>query len=225
MPTQRLSVCPSCWTKESTIEAGLLHSWTLGKNQEAMSYRAGLQREQANMTASIEKAIGEKLDVAWNPAWRPISFPLMWPMGRFSKFRGASGVKDVILETRYEPQESTTDATAEPNMLISAQMTGTNRAWESSYTGAGSRIAIIDIRSDTDHQSLIPLSLAVALAEDPGYAGMDYEEYLKALDVLDEEGDHRGPAEAERFRPVQRSHASDLYINPKAPFGFCYIDK
>ena len=51
--------------KESTIEAGF-STMDIGKNQEAMSYRAGLQREQANMTASIEKAIGEKLDVAWS---------------------------------------------------------------------------------------------------------------------------------------------------------------
>ena len=52
--------------KESTIEAGFSHygHW---ENQEAMSYRAGLQREQANMTASIEKAIGEKAGCGMEP--------------------------------------------------------------------------------------------------------------------------------------------------------------
>lgn len=114
--------------KESTIEAGF-STMDIGKNQEAMSYRAGLQREQANMTASLEKAIGEKLDVAWNLTLAANIISANVAYGKIQQIRELPGVKDVILETRYEPQESTTDATAEPNMLISAQMTGTNRAW------------------------------------------------------------------------------------------------
>lgn len=210
--------------KESTIEAGF-STMDIGKNQEAMSYRAGLQREQANMTASIEKAIGEKLDVAWNLTLAANIISANVAYGKIQQIRELPGVKDVILETRYEPQESTTDATAEPNMLISAQMTGTNRAWESGYTGAGSRIAIIDTGLDTDHQSFDPLSLAVALAEDAGYAGMDYEEYLKALDVLDEEEITEALPKLNASARYSGLTASDLYINLKAPFGFCYIDK
>ena len=48
--------------KASTIDAGF-STMNIADNQAAMTYRAGLQREQANMTASIEKALGEKLDV------------------------------------------------------------------------------------------------------------------------------------------------------------------
>lgn len=98
-------------------------------------------------------------------------------------------------------------------------------AWESGYTGAGSRIAIIDTGLDTDHQSFDPLSLAVALAEDAGYAGMDYEEYLKALDVLDEEEITEALPKLNASARYSGLTASDLYINLKAPFGFCYIDK
>ena len=81
------------------------------------------------MTASIEKALGEKLDVAWNLTLAANLISANVTYGQIEQIKQVRGVKDVILETRYEPQESTTDATAEPNMLISAQMTGTNRAW------------------------------------------------------------------------------------------------
>ncbi len=210
--------------KASTIDAGF-STMNIADNQAAMTYRAGLQREQANMTASIEKALGEKLDVAWNLTLAANLISANVTYGQIEQIKQVRGVKDVILETRYEPQESTTDATAEPNMLISAQMTGTNRAWESGYTGAGARIAIIDTGLDTDHQSFDPLALAVALAEDAGYANMDYEEYLKAIDVLDEEEIAAALPKLNASKRYAGLTASDLYINLKAPFGFCYIDK
>ena len=85
--------------KESTIEAGF-STMDIGKNQEAMSYRAGLQREQANMTASIEKAIGEKLDVAWNLTLAANIISANVAYGKIQQIRELPGVKDVILETR-----------------------------------------------------------------------------------------------------------------------------
>ena len=71
-------------------------------------------------------------------------------------------------------------------MAVSTQMTGTNLAWQSGYTGAGMRVAIIDTGLDWDHQSMDPDALAVALAEDAGYDDMEYEDYLAAIDVMDE---------------------------------------
>ena len=60
----------------------------------------------------------------------------------------------------YTSQEAVTDAADKPNMAIATGMTGTNLAWQAGYTGAGSRVAIIDTGLDTDHQSMDPDALA-----------------------------------------------------------------
>ena len=204
-----------------------LSTAALAVSPQMQQTRQSLEANQAALARRISNQVlgGEPLDVVWNLTLAANIISANVAYGKIQQIRELPGVKDVILETRYEPQESTTDATAEPNMLISAQMTGTNRAWESGYTGAGSRIAIIDTGLDTDHQSFDPLSLAVALAEDAGYAGMDYEEYLKALDVLDEEEITEALPKLNASARYSGLTASDLYINLKAPFGFCYIDK
>ena len=69
----------------------------------------------------------------------------------------------MVLETRYEPQTATTSAVDKPNMLVSANMTGAVQVWESGYTGAGTRVAIIDTGLDTDHQSFDPGALVATL--------------------------------------------------------------
>ena len=86
--------------------------------------------------------------------------------GQIAAISQVPGVKQVVLETRYEPQEAVTDAADKPNMAIATGMTGTNLAWQAGYTGAGSRVAIIDTGLDTDHQSMDPDALAHALQED-----------------------------------------------------------
>ena len=59
----------------------------------------------------------------------------------------------------------------------------------------------------------------MALAEDAGYAGMDYEEYLKALDVLDEEEITEALPKLNASARYSGLTASDLYINLKAPLA------
>lgn len=51
--------------KESTLDAGF-STENIANNHAAMAYRAGLEQNQANMQAKIEKTTGEKLDVVWN---------------------------------------------------------------------------------------------------------------------------------------------------------------
>ena len=76
--------------------------------------------------------------------------------GQLASISRIPGVRKVVLETRYEPQTATTSAVDKPNMLVSANMTGAVQVWESGYTGAGTRVAIIDTGLDTDHQSFDP---------------------------------------------------------------------
>lgn len=59
----------------------------------------------------------------------------------------------VYVEDRYDPAVVNTELEADPNMSTSSSMIGTSAAYASGYTGAGSRIAVIDTGIDTDHQS------------------------------------------------------------------------
>ncbi|MFR8332704.1 MAG: hypothetical protein ACLU9S_10405 [Oscillospiraceae bacterium] len=54
--------------------------------------------------------------MAWNLTLAANLISANVTYGQIEQIKQVRGVKDVILETRYEPQESTTDATAEPNM-------------------------------------------------------------------------------------------------------------
>ncbi len=104
-----------------------------------------------------------------------------------------------------------------PNMLVSANMTGAVQVWESGYTGAGTRVAIIDTGLDTDHQSFDPGALVHALAEDAQLAGMSYEEYLAHVDVLDEDELAEKLPQLNVAERNPELTAEDLYFNLKAP--------
>ena len=57
-----------------------------------------------------------------------------------------------VHEQRYYPDRSAEKLATQPNMATSSSMIGTNVAYETGYTGAGTRIAVIDTGIDTDHQ-------------------------------------------------------------------------
>lgn len=218
--------------KASTLEAGY-STQSIADNAAAMAYRAGLQTDQAGLTAKVEKATGEKLEVVWNLTLAANVISANVEYGQIEAIEKIPGVKEVILETRYEPQESVTDAVDRPNMAIATGMTGTNLAWQAGYTGAGSRVAVIDTGLDTDHQSVDPDALAYALQEDAEKAGKSYETYLASLDVMDEaevaeilaKTDASGQPILNAAKRVSDLQASDLYRNLKIPFGFNYVDK
>lgn len=72
--------------KESTLDAGF-STENIANNHAAMAYRAGLEQNQANMQAKIEKTTGEKLDVVWNLPWLPTRFPPMWSTVKSRKLK------------------------------------------------------------------------------------------------------------------------------------------
>lgn len=59
-----------------------------------------------------------------------------------------------------------TPRTGGPHMSTSAEMIGSSAAYAAGLTGAGTRIAVIDTGTDTDHQSFDAAAFAYALAED-----------------------------------------------------------
>ena len=80
-----------------------------------------------------------------------------------------------MIETRYEPAVVEQDLETDPNMATSSEMIGSGLAWASGYTGAGSRVAIIDTGIDTDHQSMDADAYWYSLQQQAKEAGVDFE--------------------------------------------------
>ena len=209
--------------KKSTLEAGYSTAG-IAQNTAAMSYRNSVETAQKALTASIERTLGEKLDVRWNLTLAANAISANVEYGQIAKIEQIPGVQKVVLETRYEPQEAATGADAEPNMTVATDMTGTNVAWQSGYTGAGSRIAIIDTGLDIKHQSMDPEAFHHALEENARKAGMSYADYAAGLNLLDTK---QIAAVLDSLHVTERVQfpAESFYINEKVPFGFCYVDE
>ena len=135
------------------------------------------------------------------------------------------GVAAVYLEPSYTDPEEQQEQVAEPNMSTAVEMTGAGNVWAAGYTGAGSRIAIIDTGIAPDHQSFNEAAWIYALAKSAEFAGQSLESYMETLDLLDI---------AELQSVFDRLHvaenhpdltAEDLYISGKLPFGYNYAEK
>ncbi|MBQ6116938.1 MAG: S8 family serine peptidase [Oscillospiraceae bacterium] len=171
-------------------------------NPGAVAYRASLKHQQEVVTARIEKAIGRSIEVKWNLtlAMNVISANVRY--GDIAAIRNVSGVKSVELENRYEPQP------AETNTAVTTEyMVGAKGLWDIGYTGAGSRVAIIDTGTDQDHVSFDPEALEYALAEDGGdYNLLTWEEISGIASQLNV------------------SVTEEVYKNTKIPYAYNYID-
>ena len=212
--------------KESTVEAGF-STQGIGSNTAAMQYREGLQKDQTAATASIEKNAlgGEKLDVVWNLTLAANIISANVPYGKLEAIAEVPGVKAVVLETRYEPAVVTKpEGEVSPNMAVSTQMNGTNTVWDMGYTGAGTRIAIIDTGLDTDHQSFSPEAFDYAIAENAAKEGLSAEAYRKQKNFLDAEEIAGVMSQLNASRRYPAATAEDFYFSTKVPFGYNYID-
>lgn len=211
--------------KQSTLDKGFSMQ-SFSANSTAVSYRQELKAEQENVTAAIEKTTGEELDVQWNLTLTANIISAYVPYGQIEEILGVEGVADVVLETRYEPCVVEENPVYDPNMGTSSAQIGSAAAWAEGYTGAGSRIAVIDTGIDTDHQSFAASGYEYSLAERAEELNMTTEEYMDSLDlltveeidsVLEELNVHSSSYSA-------NATAAELYKTSKIPFGYNYID-
>lgn len=207
----------------STIAAGYATAG-IADNKAAMAYRADLQANQKSVEKAIAKATGEELDVVWNMTLAANMISANVKFGKIAEIEKVPGVAEVIVETRYEPAVYSVGGD-KPNMTVSSQMTGANTAWQSGYTGAGTRIAIIDTGLDTDHQSFNNDAFKYALAEDAKAAGMTYDEYVAKKDLLDAAEIASVLEKLNAYSMNNTITAEDLYRNEKVAYGFSYIDR
>ena len=204
--------------KASTISAGF-ELKGIGTNVSAMSYRQKLESEQTALQNTIERQVlqGQKLDVVWNLTLAANLISANVPRWAISEIAGLKGVKSVTEENRYAPDVVSVGGEYTTDMAVSGQMTGATAAWLEGYTGAGSRVAVIDTGLDTDHQSFSPEALLHAIEQTGKTVSlMDSTDIAPVLTQLN--------AYKYMVSKGQTLSAHDLYFNAKTPYGFNYVD-
>ena len=210
---------------QSTLEAGF-PAQAIAANADAMAYRSGLEKEQIAVTAKIEAAIGQELDVAWNLTLAANLISANVEYGRIDEIRAVPGVVEVIEENIYYPDVASSE-TVDPNMSTSDEMIGSAAAYAAGYTGAGRRIAVIDTGIDTNHQSFDGAALEYSLGLLAQEAGVSTDEYIGSLDLLDLE-EIKSVLSQLNIAPIMEANgftAEELYYSTKIAFGFDYADR
>ena len=191
-------------TQPSALDAGYPMTG-IGTNGAAIAYRNDLLSQQQAVTAAIESATGRPLSVKWNMTLALNAVSAWVRVGDIKTIETVPGVRSVVRENQYEPQ---TDDAAEPNTANTSQfMVGATAAWANGYTGAGSRIAIIDTGLDTAHQSFNADAFDHAIAE---------VRQTKAVDLLER-------SEVSGLAGQLHSRSSN-YISTKIPYAYNYVD-
>ncbi len=190
-------------------------------NTAAQDHRASLQSKQEQLADTISKQVlkGKKLDVVWNLTLMANAISANVAYGDLAAIEKLPDVEKVYVETVYYPQ------TAEKNNIVAQEMTGANVAQNAyGYTGAGTRIAVIDTGTDTDHQSFSAAGFEYALALNAAEQGLSYEEYLSSLDLMDAADIAAVLPQLNATRRYAGLTAEDLYLSTKLPFNFNYVD-
>ena len=189
---------------KSTIDQGY-EMQGIAENSSAKAYRDKLRRQQETMQQKIEQAIGHELNVKWNLTLLVNAISVEIPYKDIVVIQRMDGVKSVEPEIRYEAPND--DLPAEPmTSNTSKYMVGASTAWDAGYTGAGSRVAIIDTGLDTTHVMFSETPFNYAINE----AGASSELFTQAqLNALSD----------------QLNTKSNHYISAKVPYAYDYIDK
>ena len=183
--------------------------------EPAAAYRRSLRQEQDRTQARIEAALGTSLEVKWHLTLAANLISAQVRYGDIARIRAVPGVRAVFPENRYEAPVGLEGEQAEPNTANSASaMVGALETWAEGYTGAGSRIAVIDTGLDLSHQSLNEEAFQYALSQTGKSVSLfTQSELAELLPQLN--------AYAELSA---KPSAAELYRSAKVPFGFNYVD-
>ncbi len=206
---------------DSVVEAGYAAN-AIAEDAEAADYRQQLSEQQQAVIADIQREAldGRELDVVWNLTLATNLISANVPRSALDEIAAMDGIKTVVEETRYEPQVFSVGGTYEPQMAVSGQMTGSQQAWQYGFTGAGTRVAVIDTGLDTDHQSFDPDAFLYGIAEASEDNGVDYAQQL-----LSEQEIASVLTQLNAYKRLNSEvTAKALYINAKVPFGYNYVD-
>ena len=199
----------------SVLEAGF-STTGLSDNARAWRYAEQLLKHQNELSRRITKTVmkGASLTVNYNMTLLANGMSANVKYGQIEEIRAINGVRDVYIEQRHELQDA-----ANPQMVTAGEMMGAQSSFAAGYTGAGSRVAIIDTGLDTDHPSFDNGAFLASLADTAREAGKTVADYA----LLDEAGVTGVFDKLHASESIQ--NAGDLYLSDKVPFAFNYIDK
>lgn len=191
----------------------------LAGNQEAISLSETIIEEQDKEAEKIsEEALGgEQLEVNYNFSILTNAISADVAYKDIESIAQVEGVQAVYVAQLYEPLEEESD----PQTITSGDMVGGYTTWAAGYTGAGTRIAVIDTGIDSDHPSFDGGAFDVHLQETAEEAGKSVEDY----NLLDAEEIASVLPYLNALSRNDSISAEDLYVSEKIPFAFNYIDK
>ncbi len=185
---------------------------SIGQNSSAMQYRNTLEAKQESVKERISREVlgGRELDVVWNMTLAANIISANVPSSKIEEIKEVPGVEDVVVEMRYEPCAPV--STDKPTQIVATDMIGATGAWSANYTGAGSKVAIIDTGLDTDHQLFDPDAFEYAI-----------EQTGKDVDLLEESEVSSAWSGLNAAGFI--NSADGVYLNAKVPFAVNYVDR
>ncbi len=206
--------------KDKPVLAQGFSTQGIATNTAAMIQAKSLEAKQDALAATISSTVlsGEKLNVHWNLTLAANAMSVDLPYGKMDEVAALNAVEAVYLVPQYalDPREE-----ADLNTISSGTMVGSYNAWLDGYTGAGSRIAVVDTGLDSDHPSFsgaaFDYSLMVtATKNDKQIADYDLLDTAKIGQVL---------SKLHASERMEGLTAKDLFINDKVAYAFNYVDE
>ena len=190
----------------------------------AVAYRDSLKGKQNSMVQKIDAALKDSIDVVWNLTFAGNIISANVRYEQIEEIAKVQGVKKVFIENRYEPMVVDKNETNDPNMATSSAQIGSSTAWAAGYTGAGSKIAVIDTGIDYEQQSFSAAGYEYSIAHIAGLKGMSVDEYKKEAGILTK-ADLTADVLSQLNAAGGKISADKAYVSAKIPFAYNYIDK
>ena len=187
----------------------------LGSNAAALAYSDRLQKKQRTQIKAISAELGVTLPVRYQFTIGVNGVATSVPYGEVEAIRAMDGVESVYVENQYEPDVD------EPNTATAGTMIGSYNAWADGYTGAGSRVAIIDTGLDIDHPSFDESAFLYGLERSAARFGKQVSDY----DLMTEEDITKVLPRLYASERMSGLTADELYRTAKIPYAFNYIDE
>ncbi len=195
----------------STLSAGFAAKG-IADNASAMSYRSGLRLKQEDVVNRIRTNLGIKVDVVWNLTLAANIISANVRRGDIEAIKSVPGVVDVYEEAIFTATGlDKVGVTDTPNMANSPILTGSNVAWANGYTGAGSKVAIIDTGLDLEHIAFDGDALLYSYQQN----GYDTSLLMTEADIQ--------KVYSELNMSDRGDYTSDFYYSEKVPVAFNYM--
>ena len=197
---------------------------TIGTDKSAVKYRDKLYQAQNALTRRIENTVlgGKSLNVYANLTIVANLISADVKYCQIEKIEKIPGVKKVEIEQIYEPFKDIESSDSEAAALAKVL---------TEYTGAGSRIAIVDSGVNNEHQSFSDKALDYALRQSATDTDGDGVISDEELDAYKEELNFMLMSDVEEAVRSGKLHvtasnlnAEKLYLNSKIPFAYNYAD-